>query len=147
MKKDAKYDSKSWNPLEYLKEHFNEYLEICIDTRDFWYYGYQTTNVFKKLTPEKQEFIRTNKNEYVFSKDELYFILKEIKEFTGGDKSWRCIFLNEYPKFYCLENWFKYIHVFKYNDNEFIVFDSTNPKHEIIFLPKRLLSKENIVFN
>lgn len=147
MKADAKYNPESWNPLEYLKEHFDEYLEINIDTRDFWYFGHKKTNIHSKLTPEKIDLINNNKSDYVYSKDELYCVLKEIKEYTGGEKSWRAIYLNEYPRLFCVQNWFKYIRIFKFAENQYVVYDSTNPKHEIVFLPKRLLTKENIVSN
>ena len=147
MKTDAKYNPEFWNPLEYLQDHFDEYLDIHIDTRDFWYFGNEKSKVHSKLTSEKIDFINTNKDEYVYSKDELYCVLKDIKEYTGGEKSWRAIFLNECPKLFCIQNWLKYIRIIKFAKNEYVVYDSTNPKHEIVFLPKRLLSKENIISN
>lgn len=108
---------------------------IHCDTRDFHLLFSKNSakpdeDVFKLLKFKKVP------DKFLINKEEILSFLKNLETISGGKGEWRFLnFDNVDDKL----GWLKYIRLYKYNDNQFIVCDSQS--HAIEW---RLCTKENL---
>lgn len=108
---------------------------IHCDTRDFHLLLSKNNakpdeDVFKLLKFKKVP------DKFLINKEEVLSFLKNLETISGGRGEWRFLnFDNVDDKL----GWLKYIRLYRYNDNQFIVYDSQS--HAIEW---RLCTKENL---
>lgn len=125
-----------WIYIDEINEIDYKSLEsIHCDTRDFYILlsknnAKSDEDVFKLLKFKKVP------DKFLINKEEVLSFLKNLETISGGRGEWR--FLN-FDNIDDKLGWLKYIRLYKYNDNQFIVCDSQS--HAIEW---KLCTKENL---
>lgn len=125
-----------WIYIDEINEIDYKSLEsIHCDTRDFYILlsknnAKSDKDVFKLLKFKKVP------DKFLINKEEVLSFLKNLETISGGRGEWR--FLN-FDNIDDKLGWLKYIRLYKYNDNQFIVCDSQS--HAIEW---KLCTKENL---
>lgn len=122
-----------WIYIDEINEIDYKSLEsIHCDTRDFYIL------LSKNNAKSDEDVLKFKKvpDKFLINKEEVLSFLKNLETISGGRGEWR--FLN-FDNIDDKLGWLKYIRLYKYNDNQFIVCDSQS--HAIEW---KLCTKENL---
>lgn len=125
-----------WIYIDEINEiDYKSFESIHCDTRDFYILLSKNNakpdeDVFKLLKFKKVP------DKFLINKEEILSFLKNLETISGGKGEWRLLNFNNVDN---KLGWLKYIRLYKYNDNQFIVCDSQS--HAIEW---KLCTKENL---
>lgn len=102
---------------------------IHCDTRDF-YINCINNKEYKREIRLELKRINTQSmfSDYLFTKDEILKILKDLENRSGGKGDWRYIQIDDIP-------WLKYIRFIKWNDDKYLAYANDDCKilsHELL---------------